>query len=249
MFVFIFRHCFAHVCVRKYEDHQYHRRYCKITQIPGDIPVEAKKVYLYGNSITSINPRSFSRLEDCTELWLSGNKLTKISLGMFEGLESLELVTLHDNSVVSIEVGVFRKLTHCTQIKLDSNRLRQIKEGMFAGLNVLEELSLTMNGISYIEPGSFKSLMQLSKLYLYSNELTTLEQNVFNFPYHPVEVTLLLFQNPLKCNSSLCWVKQGEREGWISWYYDFTMFPPECENYPGVAWTDVKLPCSVPGKR
>ena len=167
-------------------------------------------------------------------------------MGASQGLESLKLLTLHDNRVVTVEAGVFRKLTRCTEIKLDSNRLCQIKEGMFDGLTALEELSLTMNRISYIEPGSFKSLMQLKKLYLYSNELTTMEQNVFNLPHHPAEVTLLLFHNPLKCNRSMCWMKQGEHEGWITWYYDFGMFAPECANYPGVLWANVKLPCSVP---
>ena len=233
----------------KYEDYQYHRRYCKVTSVPSNIPVETKKVYLYSNSITNIYPRSFSGLEDCTELWLSGNRLTNISVGTFDGLESLKLLTLHGNKVETIETGVFRKLTQCMKIKLDSNRLSRIEKGMFDGLEALEELSLTMNRISYIEPGSFKSLMQLRKLYLYSNELTTLEQNVFNLAYHPAEVTLLLFHNPLRCNSSLCWMKQGEQDGWISWYYDFDMFVPECGNYPGVAWADVKLPCAIPGKR
>ena len=149
----------------------------------------------------------------------------------------------------TIETGVFRKLTQCMKIKLDSNRLSLIKKGMFDGLKALEELSLTMNKITYIEPGSFQNLMQLRKLYLYSNELTTLEQNVFNLAYHPSDVTLLLFHNPLRCNSSLCWMKQGEQDGWISWYYDFDMFAPECGNYPGVAWADLKLPCAIPGKR
>ena len=218
-----------------------------MTRVPSDIPAKAKKVFLYSNSIDSINPRSFSLLSECTELWLSGNNLARINVGMFEGLESLELLTLHGNRVDTIEAGVFRKLIQCTKIKLDSNRLRQIKEGMFDGLNALKELSLTMNRISYIQPRSFKSLIQLRKLYLYNNKLTTMEQNVFNHPYHPTEVTLLLFHNPLKCNSSLCWMKQGEQEGWITWYYDFSMYAPECENYPGVVWTDVKLPCSVPG--
>ena len=36
----------------------------------------------------------------------------------------------------------------------------------------------------------------------------------------------------MKCNSSLCWLKQGEQKGWITWYTGGSgiVYHPDCLN-------------------
>ena len=86
----------------------------------------------------------------------------------------------------------------------------------------------------------------LERLLFFNNPLTTLSHTIFNPSIYPetdghppgVEMGLGL----MKCNSSLCWLKQGEQKGWISWYkYDGKTYHPECLNLH--LWSDVDLNC------
>ena len=85
---------------------------------------------------------------------------------------------------------------------------------MFIGMYSLTELELSHNQISHIEHGSFTKTQQLQYLYLSSNKLRTLEQDMFSIPQQG-EITILIEDNPLQCDSRICWIKQGEQDGWI----------------------------------
>ena len=117
---------------------------------------------------------------------------------------------------------------------------------MWQGLHSLKQLRLWHNLISFIEPGSFESLIQLEGLYLHNNRLTTLEQNVFGI-FIPEKLTLIHSNNPLVCDSRMCWIKQGEEEGQLT-LYEVGGQKPSCEDFPGIPWDDVTVICPTPGK-
>ena len=108
-----------------------------------------------------------------------------------------------------------------------------------------------------MEPGAFFGLINLQKLHLDNNALSTLTWEVFNpVDYvdtggHPPVVTLSLGGNPLQCESNLCWLKQGKRDGWIKSFTrdDRDMAgEPECRNMPNVSLGRVSLRCPHSGK-
>ena len=58
---------------------------------------------------------------------------------------------------------------------------------------------------------------------------------------HPANLTLIISGNPLQCDSRLCWIKEGEEEGWITWpiIQDRQLTDkPGCENFLGFFTVD-----------
>ena len=131
-------------------------------------------------------------------------------------------------------------LNKCRILFLDNNKLGNIQPGMFDGLSALEKLSLTRSNIVAIESGSFKSLENINELYLNENHLTTLRKDLF--VSIPLKSRYLgLGYNPLHCDRRICWLRQGEEDNWIFFYWSSDY--PECAN--GDDWAEVN--CSVTG--
>ena len=237
-----------------------------------------KRLDLSNNKITRIGSGAFSHLVECKELSLWKNHLVELNKGMFQGLRSLKKLDVSENSIALMDSGTFLDLVNCLELNLGKNKLKNINnniwiglsrlyvlslsgnqlnyltENMFKGLSSLRELHLSDNGIIYLEPFALASLPNLKDISFYSNNLTTLTKDIFNpkdYPRsggHPPELELILSGNPIKCDSRMDWIKQGEREGWITWYTRENIdHSPECVNYRGVKWSQVSLKNPVKG--
>ena len=220
-----------------------------------------------------INFWSFYRLSYCIELWLQSNRLTHIQKWTFSGLSHLDQLVLSDNDIFKIEAGAFSHLSRCRYIWLNANELTNIKADMFKGLHSLKTISfhdnklnniaadvfqtlpslqvisLNRNNISYVEPGTFANLTQLRILGLHTNRLTTVEENIFN-ELRPQNLTLIVDNNALWCDTRICWMRDAERDGWIKLNHfrgELVWGKPECVNYPGVIWDDLTLNCTDSG--
>ncbi len=235
---------------------RYYRECQGLTSIPANIPGEAGGVYIAGNTIHTLRANDFIHLTHCTELWLSYNEINEIQVGAFTGLTALEVLDLEKNKITIIEPGTFSGLTALRRLYMNHNVISEIQSGLFTGLTALEDLSLSGNNISHIEPGTFSGLPALTWLSLHSNALTTLPWTVFGSVgnpgniNHPARLVFSLSGNPLRCDTSLCWIKQAEQEGWLEWSfsnYD-PDYDPECSNYAGTDWPDVNLDCNIHSK-
>ena len=115
------------------------------------------------------------------------------------------------------------------------------------GLSSLSRLNLQNNRLlRTILPGGFSNLPRLELLHLHSNAIQTLSRNIFysstHPEWHPLNLRMSLDGNPLQCNASLCWMKEAEAQGWITWYIDGTNpLNPNCANFPSTPWMDVVL--------
>ena len=196
--------CVQHVtCSSECDGYNSHRQdyvqtLCRLTEVPEDIPAQAREVWLDGNFITHIRDGVFQHLMVCTELFLDQNDLTEVRAGMWEGLTSLTM------------------------------------------------LSLSFNQISTIPVGAFNTLTSLERLYLSYNQLVTLVEGVFNTPLR-TSLELTLNRNPLQCDVRMCWIKQAEWVGHITWDTWGGDRRPQCKNQPGVHWDNITLNCE-PGQ-
>ena len=193
------------------------------------------------NQISDIEVGSFLHLPECTYMPLSNNKLTNIQSGMFKGLQSLEYLTLDNNGIYHIEGRSFSHLPQCHNLDLYDNKLTQIREDMLVGMYSLKNLDLSGNEISHIESGSFTKTQQLQYVDLSSNKLSTIQQDMFSIPQQG-QLTLLIEDNPLQCDREVCWIKQGEQDGWITFR---GRGQPDCENYPDVLWNNLTGICPI----
>lgn len=95
--------------------------------------------------LPKLSAGSFARFGDLEELVIRNSGLLVIENNAFEGLYSLENLTIQDNPLKSVEVGAFT-------------------------LKDLERLDLRGNSINHIAPGAFRSLERLAYLNLEGND-------------------------------------------------------------------------------
>ena len=142
------------------------------------------------------------------------------------------------NQISDIDPGSFLPLQQCTYLWLPYNQLTYLKAETFKGLVSLDLLDLHSNQISFIEDGTFSHLPSIRVIYLINNNLVTPPKTRF----------LFLDSNPLHCDSSMCWLKQAERDGRLKLASRGRGHKPQCVNYPGVHWDNITLICDESGK-
>ncbi len=216
---------------------KHYQRYCmELDFIPSDIPQDVKEVRFYGNPLKTLRANDFRNLSDCTLMDLAFNEINTLSIGSFNGLTALQMLNLFEN------------------------KLTQITSGVFVGLPALWRLDVDANAINDVQPQALdlSELPALRQLTLHDNALTTLRRNVFGDVTPKRTLELILSENPMICNVSLCWIKQAERgtteedggtkqDGWLTWW-DGDNNAPECSNYPNTTWSSINLNCSDHGK-
>ena len=100
-----------------------------LTEVPEDIPTQAKKVYMFRNHIDDIKPVDFKELPDCTELWMEENQLKIISKEMWKGLNSLKLLYLSINEITHISPvhsPLFQLSQNCGWKKIKSQQSMRV---------------------------------------------------------------------------------------------------------------------------
>ncbi|VDI72859.1 Hypothetical predicted protein [Mytilus galloprovincialis] len=158
-----------------------------LTQIPDDIPSTTTTLYLFGNSITSIEENGFKGLTSLQELFIESfpidqldvhsyrflyrNSITSIEENVFMGLTSLRELGVSGNSITSVEENAFEGLTSLQTLYLDGNNITSIEENVFEGLTSLQELDLSGNSITSIAQNAFEGLTSLQNLYFNNNPL------------------------------------------------------------------------------
>ncbi len=200
-----------------------------------------KILSLSGNEISKIEEGTFDSTGNLEQLHLSSNKLSFARLNgadVWRGLSSLKYLGLSSNKMFYIEKGAFASLNTLEQLDLNLNKLRSV-DGLFDGLYRLKYLFLYYNEIDHIEDGIFDSLYSLTTVTLGSNKLTTVRWDLFKNAKRPIELDLNPMENKWDC-SSLCWLKQEEQHGTVTWSYRGA---PSCESLDWASFA-----CGNPGK-
>ena len=152
-----------------------------------------------------------------TQVKFQENSISRVPEGYFENLPSLDSINLYSNLISDIDDYAFVAVATVTWLNLAENKLEIIREQMFSGLTNLRVLYLQYNLVQRIEPGSFRDNTALTTLYLSYNLLQTLPESMFDLDNHPNNLQhdgLYMYNNPLVCNQSICWLKQAEQD-WI----------------------------------
>ncbi len=198
------------------------------------------------NEISYLEPGLFDGVPYIFSLSITSNKIETLHKGLFSQFSG-GYITLSNNGIRYLQPGTFDGLNAGFLI-LSSNEIEQISAGVFANA-AISALNLQGNAIHTIEPGSVSGISNLKSLWLAYNELSSLPSTVvFNaddYPEsngHPTELAVSLSGNPFICNSSLCWLKEGEGV-WITYT---SGSQPECTNF-ATWWGAIDLQCSDRG--
>ncbi len=203
-----------------------------------------QELSLSRNQLESIDPGSFSQNSQLRILTLDENPLRDLKGGAFTGssieylglsrtdlfftsniwtgLSQLTELNLEESGIKKIRDNMFNGLDSLTDLRLGGNDLTYLVEGNFHGLDHLESLDITENQIGGVMPKALSGLPQLSELNMANNKIETLDQNIFDqLDYlptdgHPRQLKLVLDLNPIRCDSRLCWIRDGIQNRWLN---------------------------------
>ena len=174
------------------------------------------------------------------QLWLYDNYVRELRHGMVLGLNSLEELWFGRNQFTEIKNDTFLQLESLLFLQLSENEIESIDDNFFINLRSLQVLWLHDNEITELRAEMFKGLESLRVLTIHSNGLTTVPASAFSDLPRPLELGLKL--NPtLQCDSRLCWLKDEESAGTITWFSreadlfnpEETIYSPNCPDLEG----------------
>ncbi|XP_070768778.1 trophoblast glycoprotein [Enoplosus armatus] len=156
--------------------------------MPHSLPTNTKVLFVTGNSISHISVDSFPvRLEQLTDLYLSGNEMESVDAKVFDNLPNLVRLDLsnnkiqnfserafpdnntvqalnlsrsfHNHSSLDVVLGVLQSgnLLQLTALDLSNNDLVILPDDIFASLSNLVNLSLQNSSIISIQNGTLKA--------------------------------------------------------------------------------------------
>ena len=214
--------------------------------------VITEQTYIFDKSGQGITDMTIYTIpSNTTEIMFNSNSLSHIHAGNLLNLPNIIKINFRYNMISHIDSYSFSAVPSVREIDLWSNRLTLISQFMFAGLPQLQKLWFWGNDIHTIEPGCFHGSPDLRFLQLGWNNIETLPESMFLMENHQAELNPLSIEaNPLMCNVSMCWVRKGEENGWItlSWAWETICAGPA--DLVGRKWpavTTEKL-CGPPGK-
>ena len=119
---------------------------------------------------------------------------------------------------------MFQGLVTVEQVFLSYNRINTIEANTFANLKRLRTLYLERNDLEILTPGTFFGLDSLETLVLVNNHFKSLSADVFKDLPRPLTLAVTKWigyddfvDNPLHCDSEVCWLKQEELRGSVRW--------------------------------
>ena len=131
---------------------------------------------LTGNSISDIVDGAFNGTPQVRELYLDQNQLSRIRLLMFYGLSFLNRLDLSDNLISTIDNRSFESLRYLTHLSLRGNQLTSIERETFIGLTSINLLDLSANRlVSHVTQGL--RLSPLQDLILDDNDIVSFDVN------------------------------------------------------------------------
>ncbi|XP_044265512.1 leucine-rich repeat-containing protein 70-like [Tribolium madens] len=154
-----------------------------------------KVINLRNNSVTDLDPESFTNLTRVTQVDLSHNSLRILTNKMFHKLTNLDLLNLNHNNIYYIQPDAFKGLSNLRHLYLSNNRLERLEGYVFKYLPNLLLLYLEHNSIISIDSFAFANLSNLNALYLNNNSINFLTQ--YNFKPLNNLVDLQLRRNSL----------------------------------------------------
>ena len=167
--------------------------------VPRGLPNSVRYLQLRRNNMSVINVRDLSECPYVSILVLDENGITFIEDGTFEPMIYLQQLWLNGNKLTKIP---FPLPTSLQRLLMDANHLGAISN-VFPPINSkMNTLSFMGNNITYISPDSFYLLSDLTSLDLSNNKIHSIYSDTF---LNSTKLkTLHLSKNPIKYLYSRC---------------------------------------------
>ncbi|KAF7654415.1 hypothetical protein LDENG_00070270 [Lucifuga dentata] len=149
-----------------------------LQRVPANVSSDTQVLLLQSNNISFISTELQS-LTNLTELDLSQNHFTQVSLMGLSSLGRLVTLYLEENLIEELEDFSLRNLSSLEELYINHNRISSIGPKAFSGLSNLLRLHLNSNRLVAIDSRWFESLPSLEILMIGENPILGLEERNF----------------------------------------------------------------------
>lgn len=157
--------------------------------IPHSLPANTKFLFVTGNSISRITVASFpTRLDQLTDLYLSGNEVEFVEAMVFNNLPNLQRLDLSNNHILNISQDVFPDDSKLQLLNLSrcfhnhstmDGVLDFLHKGNLAQLTVLD---LSNNDLVILPDNTLTNLSSLASLKLQNSSIISLQNGTLKEP-------------------------------------------------------------------
>ncbi|XP_040263538.1 leucine-rich repeats and immunoglobulin-like domains protein 1 isoform X1 [Bufo bufo] len=130
-----------------------------------------QELVLSHNKLTRLDQGSLADLGSLTTLRLSHNSINLIAEGAFKGLQKLRLLELDHNEIsgtIEDTNRAFQGLDSLNKLTLFGNKIKSVARNAFSGLGALEHLNLGGNAMRSVQAEAFGEMKMLKELYVNS---------------------------------------------------------------------------------
>ena len=151
------------------------------TEIPDDIPEDAKQVFLYDNMIGQLEADTFSGFysPQWEVLSFSHNNISIVEPGAFNGLQNLRELYLDENQISAMTLEMWQELLVLESLHLKDNWISELKANQWVGLGTLTRVNLQNNLITHVLEGVWNGLSHLERLSLSGNKLREIQEDMW----------------------------------------------------------------------
>lgn len=126
-----------------------------------------------------IMPTEKSQENRLKTIWLSNNKISKVSSAHFRNLTYLESMDLSSNQIIDLPQDIFQYSGNLKSINFGFNQIARLHENTFQGLIHLKSIQLGSNQINELSATIFRDSVHLKKLDLSNNLIAKLNCEIF----------------------------------------------------------------------
>ncbi|XP_076827718.1 trophoblast glycoprotein [Brachyhypopomus gauderio] len=156
-----------------------------LTSVPQPLYVNITTLLLNGNKIARLPNGSFPvRLEQLTNLYLSGNRIEEVDPGVFNNLPSLHLLDLSNNKILNFAPDAFPGYSKLQVLNFsgslyNASYVGVVSEVLNQSFPELSHLILSNNGLLVLPDSMFNSLLNLTTVDLRNNSLVQIKRGTF----------------------------------------------------------------------
>ncbi|XP_060524026.1 protein toll-like [Cylas formicarius] len=142
-----------------------------------------------GNEITSLFDGGFEGLGELTNLYLWNNNLSVLRKDMFRGLTGVKLLELSSNLIETVEPDTFSELLDITILSLLNNRIKFLHSNTFKNNALLQQIKIAFNPI-FLPDYIFANLSKLKVVRMDSCGLQSIPDHTFTGSVNLSEIQL-----------------------------------------------------------